>query len=87
MAVTRKDTVIRIDADNDTLVGPLDICGIKYHAGTSAQIRSDQSSSGSILWENTGTLDVFEQVELHIGIEGIWVDLAGSAVIYLYCRR
>ena len=43
MAITRKETVIRVDADNDVVIGPVLITGIKYHAGTSAQIRADGS--------------------------------------------
>lgn len=85
MAVTRKESVIRIDADNDTVAGILNICGIKYMPGTSASIKADTSSSGMVLWETALTTELFDNVEIRVK-DGIWVDLAGSAVIYIYLK-
>lgn len=84
MAVTQKETVIRIDADNDTVAGILNICGIRYMPGTSASIKADASSSGMVLWETLATTEFFDNVEIRVK-DGIWVDLAGAgAVLYLY---
>lgn len=85
MAVVRKETVIRISADNDTVDGILNICGIKYMPGTSASIKADASSSGAVLWETALTTEFFENVEMRVQ-NGIWVDIAGGAVIYLYLK-
>lgn len=88
MAVTRKENVIRIDADNDTIAGPLKICGILYIAGStpSATIRADQSDAGMILWQTTSTADRFDEVEINLQA-GAHIDLAGTGtVLYLYLK-
>lgn len=89
MAVTRKENVIVVAADDDTVDGPLSICGIKYKAGTgtpSIAIKADKSSSGLTLWETASSSDVFEDVELEIK-GGIHVDLAGTGtLLYLYLK-
>lgn len=83
MAVVRKENVIHINADNDTVTGQMHIIGIKYKAGTSADILADASSSGAVLWQHTGTADVFEQVDIKAK-NGIYVNIAGSAELLLY---
>lgn len=88
MAVTRKDTVIIIDADNDTVPGPLNICGVRVvsiGASGNAQIRADQSASGAILYSSatlaSGSVDS-DTIEFRAQ-GGIYVNLS-NAVVYLY---
>ena len=86
MAVTRALNVIRITADNDTVAGNINICGIKFIAGTgspSAAIKADDSS-GMTVWETASTTALYEEVEISVK-QGIHIDLAGTgSVLYLY---
>lgn len=84
-AYTQKDNVIRITDDNDTVPGILNICGIKYIGQTngSISIKADQSSSGMVLWEESGAANVYNHVSIR-SKDGIWVDVANGAVVYLY---
>lgn len=84
MANIQKENVIRIDTDNYTHPGPLIIKSIKYMPGTSAQVRADASSSGTILWETALTTEFLDSEMCIKAQTGIWVDIAGSAVLYLY---
>ena len=84
MANIQKENVIRIDTDNYTHPGPLIIKSIKYMPGTSPTIRADQDAAGVILWETAQTVEFLDS-ELCIKAQtGIHVDIAGSAVLYLY---
>jgi hypothetical protein len=86
MAVTRAGSVIKVTADNDTVSGPIKVCGIKYIAGTgspSASIKAG-STSGNSLWETAATTEVFEEVEFYIN-DTLHFDLAGTGTaVYLY---
>lgn len=89
MAVTRTLNVVRITADNDTVAGPLNICGINYVAaasGASAQMKLTDTS-GQLLWAaNTLTHDVYD-VDIRIPSNNtIHFDLAGTGtevILYL----
>jgi hypothetical protein len=88
MAVTRAGSVVVVAADNDTVPGPITVCGIKYIAGTgspSVAIKAG-STSGVVLWEEDGTVDLFQQVEFRE--QGtIHVDMAGTGtILYLYTK-
>lgn len=88
MAVTRAGSVIVVGADNDTVAGPLNICGFLYKAGTgspSVQVKSG-STSGVILWESASATDVYNQVDIrHDSL--IHIDMAGTGtVLYIYCE-
>lgn len=86
MAVTREGTVVRIDADNDTIPGVVNVKGILYIPGTSAQVRSG-NAAGMVLWENTGTTRLYDDVCFRAD-EGLHIDLAGaSAALYIYLER
>jgi hypothetical protein len=85
MAVTRAANVIRVAADNDTVSGPLKICGIKYKAGTSSSAQMKVTdTSGMILWEATGDSDLYDDVYLNIDGITLFFDIAGGAIVYLY---
>jgi hypothetical protein len=84
MANIQKENVIRVDTDNYTHPGPLIIKAVKYMPGTSAQIRADQSSSGTILWETALTTEFLDSDVCIKAQSGIHVDIAGSAVLYIY---
>lgn len=87
MSVSRKGTIIRVDADNDTITGVFRIGGILYvPAGTtpSAQLK-DTNTSGMILWESSGSTRTWEDVEIYLPNGTYHVDLAGvGTAIYLY---
>ncbi len=80
-----RGNVIRVDTDNDTIEGNLDIIGIRYKPGTSASLKADMSSSGMTLWETAATTEFFDRVNIKVK-SGLWVDIAGSAVLYLYLK-
>lgn len=83
MAVTKKENVIRIDADNDVISDKVMISGIKVVGSGNAQIRADASSGGMILWESgTVSTAVFDEVKIQAHA-GIHVDLTG-VVVYIY---
>jgi hypothetical protein len=87
MAVTRAGSVIKITADNDTVPGPIKVCGIKYIAGTTSSftIKAD-SSSGNDLYFVDGAADAFEEVHFrHSGT--LHIDMAGTGgELYLYTK-
>lgn len=86
MAVTRAGNVIRMTADNDTVAGPIHICGIRYIAGTgspSVTLKAGDTS-GNNLYFNNNAASIFEEVEIRE--QGtVHLDLAGTGTeIYLY---
>jgi len=86
MARTIAGSVFRCDTDNDTVPGPVHVCGIKYIAGGSgtAIIVRAGDSNGAILYECDASADVFEDVEFRCQ-EGLHIDLAGTGtVVYIY---
>lgn len=86
MAVTNAGSVFLVTADNDTVKGPIHVCGIKYIAGTgtpSIQIRSG-GASGMVMWETDSTTDLMEKIEFR-SQEDLHIDLAGTGtLLYLY---
>jgi hypothetical protein len=87
MAVTRAGSVIKITADNDTITGPIKVCGIKYVAGSSSSftIRAG-STSGNDIYFVDGANDIFEQV--HFRESGsLWIDMGGTGgELYIYTK-
>ena len=87
MAVTRAGSVIKITADNDTIVGQIKVCGIKYVAGSSSSFTiKAEDTSGNQLYFVDGAADIFEQVHFkHSGT--LHIDMAGSAgELYIYTK-
>jgi hypothetical protein len=86
MAVTRAGTVIKIAADNDTVAGPINVCGIKYIAGTgspSIQIK-ETDTNGVVMWETASATSLYEEVKFRSN-GTIHVDLAGTGtLLYIY---
>lgn len=86
MAVIRAGSVIKVTADNDTIPGPINVCGIKYIAGTgspSASIK-DTNTSGNPFWETALTTEVFEEVEFR-SQNDLHIDMAGTGTaVYIY---
>lgn len=85
MANARKGTVLRVDTDADFL-DVRDIKAVKYIGNTSgtAQIKSG-SSSGTILWEEEGDANIFNEVCFH-DQAGIHVAVTNGAVLYIYMK-
>jgi hypothetical protein len=88
MANTRARNVVIVDTTG-AISGNLTICGIKYvPLGTtpSATIK-EASSSGTVLWEDSGSTNVWNpECEIKCP-EGIYVTLAGTGTkVYLYCK-
>ena len=86
MSNAMTNNVIRVDTTGYTNTNRLRICGVKYIGNTSgtASIKADASSSGQILWEESGANNVWNP-ELEINAAGgIYVTLTNSAVIYIY---
>jgi hypothetical protein len=87
MAVTRAGSVIKVTADNDTIPGPIKVCGIKYIAGTTSSFTLKAgSTSGNELYFVDGDADVFEEV--HFRESGtVHVDMAGTGgELYIYTK-
>lgn len=63
------------------------ICGIKYlgAATSSATVRGEASATGTILWSDDNTTDLFEQVEIRDS-KGIYVALTGTATVFIYLK-
>ena len=85
MSNAQNENVIRVDTDNYALTSPVNICAIKYigAANGTANIKADASDSAQILWEESGSANTFNQVEIRAR-GGIYVNLTNSAVIYIY---
>lgn len=86
MANTRSANVIRIDT-SAAFAFPIDICAVKYIGASSgtASIKSAASASGSTLWEEAGTSNVFNEAKIKDN-QGVYVTVTNSAVVYLYLR-
>lgn len=87
MAVVRKENVIVISADNDTVTDSIKVCGILYIPGSGSPaiaIKADASAAGQTLWECSGATRIFDEVELNLS-GGAHIDLAGTGtLLYLY---
>ena len=86
MANSVANNVIYVDTTGYTYSGPLEICSIKYigAASETAVITQGVTGSGSILWEESGTANVFNSdVEL-AAKDGIHVAIAAGVKLYLY---
>jgi hypothetical protein len=87
MANARTGNVIFVDADNTAVTEALSIKSIKYIGAASgtATIKLG-GTSGSVIWEESGSANVWNpNVEIYAR-EGIYVDLTNSAKIYIYLK-
>ncbi len=87
MAVTKAGSVIKVTADNDTIQGPIKVCGIKYIAGSSSSFTiKAATTSGNEHYFVDGANDVFEQVQFReSGL--LWIDMAGTGgELYIYTK-
>ncbi len=85
MANARRGNVIRVDTSADFL-DVRDIVAIKYIGNTSGTGKVHAgSSSGTILWEESGTANVHNQVCIYDN-GGIHVAVTNSAVVYIYTK-
>jgi hypothetical protein len=84
MANYRSANVIFIDT-SAAFTDYKKIVGVKYigNASGTASIKSNGSSSGDILWEESGASNVFNQVEIRDS-RGVYVTVTNSAKVYLY---
>ena len=84
MANHRSANVIFVDTSAAFTI-PATICSVKYIGNTSgtAAIRADASASGSILWEESGTANLFNEVEIRDNV-GIYVEVSNGAKVYVY---
>lgn len=90
MAVTKKESVIRSDADTDTTTTQTQqIVGIKViaTAASTVRIRSGSQVSDPVIWEESlaaaGT--AYNQVSI-ISKEGLYFETTGSPVVYIYTK-
>lgn len=86
MANTRNGNVIYVDT-NAAFADVRGICGIKYIGNTSgtANVRGDASASGELLWEEEGTANILDDVEIRCST-GIYVTVTNGAVVYIYLK-
>lgn len=84
MANTREGNVIRIDT-SAAFADVKRVCGIKYVGAASgtAEVRGDALVGGDLLWQHSGNVLAFEEVEI-TSPGGIYVTVTNSAVVYIY---
>ncbi len=84
MANAREGSVWYIDTSDTTIPGRVTVCGIKYigNASGTASIK-DTNSSGDLMWEESGTANVFNPVCFTTN-NGINITLTNSAKVYIY---
>lgn len=84
MANARAGTVIFCDTSNTTYTGTMKICAVKYIGAASGTAEFKQgSSSGATLWRESGSTNIFNEVEMQIN-DGLNVTLTNSAAVYIY---
>jgi len=85
MANAREGNVIRVDTSAD-FADVRSFCGIKYVGAASgtAAVKAE-NSSGDQIWEHSGNVIVFDQVKIRSD-KGVRVEVANSAVVYLYLK-
>lgn len=84
MANTRAGNVIRVDT-SAAFVEAKSICGVKYIGASSGtgSIKAD-STSGNLMWEESGTANVSNpELEMY-STGGVYVTVTNGAVVYLY---
>lgn len=87
MASARKGNVIRVEA-SAAYADVRNIHSIKYigAAASSVNIRSDASASGEVLWTEDATTDVYNPEVCMHDKNGFYVEVTGTAVVYLYLK-
>lgn len=88
MANITANNVIYIDTTGYTHSGPLEIESIKYIGAASgtALITQGVSGSGSRLWEEAGTANVFNGESCIAAKDGIHVAIAAGVKVYIYLK-
>lgn len=86
MANSRAGNVVVVDTTGTTVAEGIHIVGIKYIGAASgtATLKAG-SSSGNPLWEESGTANVFNQVDIKEK-DGVHVILGTTAKVYLYLK-
>jgi hypothetical protein len=85
MANYRKNNVLVVDTSAE-FDGKFVIAAINYIGAASgtASIKDDVTG-GSVLWEEAGTANVHNQVNIE-GHNGIYVTVTNSAKVYIYLK-
>lgn len=85
MANASADNVMFIDTDNTTIPGPVRIKSIKYIGASTSSVSLKQgTTSGTVLWTENASTNVFNG-EVCIRTSGdVFVDITGTAAIYVY---
>lgn len=87
MANYYTENVIFVDTDNYSLDAQVTIQAIKYIGNTdgSIQIRKGTTAGGQILWQETGANNSTFEGCIR-SKEGIFVDVANGASVYIYLK-
>ncbi len=83
---TYSANVRRIDTSAN-FSGAIEIVGIKYIGNTSgtAQIESGGTDSDLLLWQESGSSNVYNEVNIR-DMRGVRVEVTNGAVVYLYLK-
>jgi hypothetical protein len=86
MANHREGNVIFVDTDA-AFTDVRSICGVKYIGNTNgtATIKGSGASGGDVVWQEAGTANIYDQVELRDS-EGVYVAVTNGAKVYLYLK-
>lgn len=86
MANAKEGNVIYVDTDDTTLASAKYVEAIKYIGNTSgtATIKAG-TSSGDLMWEESGTANVFNEVCIH-SPDGLHVAVTNGAKVYIYLK-
>lgn len=86
MANSRAGNVILVDTTATTVAEAIEISAIKYiGASTSSVTLKAGTSSGNVLWEESATTNVFNEVQIREK-DGVHVVITGTAKVYLYLK-
>lgn len=85
MANAKEGNVWYIDTDNTVIPGPVEIESIKYIGAASgtANLKSE-NDSGALLWQESGTANLFDAGVCIRTNKDVHVNLTNSAVVYIY---
>lgn len=83
MANHRSGNVDYVDTTDTSLADVKDVCGIKYIGAASGTATVKSLSDGEILWQESGTANVFNEVEIR-DQAGIEVEVTNSAAVFVY---
>lgn len=83
MSNVRSANVDFIDTTDTALADVKSVCGIKYVGAASGTAVVKSLADGATLWEHSGNVLVFEEVEI-FDQAGIEVEVTNSAKVYIY---